>query len=175
MARSQAALYVCEHIAQAGGDPDHRFFEADVVEGVRSVGLAEFAGHSTRICRPVGLDEAAARKLTASAIQRLGAQFDLKNVFDPTHLQVPTPPLPSSLRRRALPFGSGAPTGLANPGGKYECCQCGGLIRCVSINRACQTPRRDAYHSLRRACMPQMGWRSTHRLLSLGARHPQSA
>lgn len=107
---SHAALYVGEHLAQAGGDPDHRFIEADVVDGVRSVGLAEFAGYHTRICRPVGLDEAAIRKLTGYAIQRLGAQYDLRNVFDLARFLFPTPPLPTSLRRRALAFGSGDPT-----------------------------------------------------------------
>lgn len=97
-------------MAQAGGDPRHCFIEADIVDGVRSIGLEQFAGYHTRICRPVGLDEAAARKLTGYAIQRLGARYDLRNVFDLARFLFPTPPLPASLRRRALAFGSGDPT-----------------------------------------------------------------
>ena len=107
---SHAALYVGDHLAQAGGDPRHCFIEADIVDGVRSIGLEQFAGYHTRICRPVGLDEAAARKLTGYAIQRLGARYDLRNVFDLARFLFPTPPLPASLRRRALAFGSGDPT-----------------------------------------------------------------
>jgi len=39
---SHTALYVDAHLAEAGGNPDHCFIEADMVDGVRSVGIAEF-------------------------------------------------------------------------------------------------------------------------------------
>lgn len=107
---SHAALYVGKHLAQAGGNPDHCFIEADIVDGVRSVGLQEYAGYHTRICRPVGLDEAAVRTLTGYAIKRLGSKYDLWNVFDLARFLFPTPPLLVSLRRRTLAFGSGDPT-----------------------------------------------------------------
>ncbi|MBS0212015.1 MAG: lipo-like protein [Proteobacteria bacterium] len=107
---SHAALFVGDHLAAAGGNPAHCFVEADIVEGVRSVGMDEFAGHHTRICRPVGLDEDACRQVTAYAIERIGDQYDLRNVFDLARYLFPTPPLPTRLRRRALKFGSGDPT-----------------------------------------------------------------
>jgi hypothetical protein len=107
---SHAALHVGEHLAQAGGDPGHCFVEADVVDGVRSVGVDEFAGYHVRICRPVGLDDAAVSALTGFVIERLGARYDLRNVFDLARFLFPTPPLPAPLRRRALVFGSGDPT-----------------------------------------------------------------
>ena len=39
---SHTALYVDAHLAEAGGNPDHCFIEADMVDGVRSVGIDEF-------------------------------------------------------------------------------------------------------------------------------------
>lgn len=107
---SHAALYVGDHLRAAGGNPEHCFVEADIVDGVRSVGTQEFAGYHTRICRPVGLEEGEIRALTGFAISRLGSRYDLRNVFDLARYLFPTPPLPTSLRRRALAFGSGDPT-----------------------------------------------------------------
>ena len=74
---SHAAHYVGTHLAEAGGDPDHCFIEADMVDGVRSVGIDEFDGLHTRICRPVGLSEPECRQVTAFAIAHLGDQYDL--------------------------------------------------------------------------------------------------
>lgn len=107
---SHAALYVGDYLATSGGNPAHCFVEADIAEGVRGVGVEEFAGHHTRICRPVGLDEAACREVMDYAIQRIGARYDLRNVVDLARYLFPTPPLPERLRRPALRFGSGDPT-----------------------------------------------------------------
>lgn len=107
---SHAALFVGEQLQQAGGDPAHVFVEADVVEGVRSVGVDAFAGYHTRICRPVGLDETARRQVCSYAIARLGSRYDLRNIIDMARYLLPTPPLPSWARRRMLAFGSGDPT-----------------------------------------------------------------
>ncbi|RBA23578.1 YiiX/YebB-like N1pC/P60 family cysteine hydrolase [Herminiimonas fonticola] len=107
---SHAALFVGTHLAGAGGNPDHCFIEADIVEGVRSVGIDEFAGAHTRICRPIGLTELDCRRLTAFAIARLGNQYDLRNVIDLARYLLPTPPVPLRFRRRMLALGSGDPT-----------------------------------------------------------------
>jgi permuted papain-like amidase YaeF/Yiix C92 family enzyme len=107
---SHAALYVGDYLAATGGNPAHCFVEADITEGVRSVGVEEFAGHHTRICRPVGLGEPACREVMDYAIKRIGARYDLRNVIDLARYLFPTPPLPERLRRRALRFGSGDPT-----------------------------------------------------------------
>lgn len=108
---SHAALYVGTHLAEAGGDPDHCFIEADIVDGVRSVGIGEFAGAHTRICHPVGLSESDCRKkVTAFAIARLGSQYDLRNVIDLARYLLPTPPVPLQFRRSMLAQGSGDPT-----------------------------------------------------------------
>ncbi|MEO6264678.1 MAG: lipo-like protein [Luteimonas sp.] len=107
---SHAALYVGDQLAELGGNPQHCFVEADIVEGVRSVGPGEFAGYHTRICRPVGLDDDACRRITRYAIDRIGSHYDLRNVFDLARYLLPTPPVPSAMRRRMLALGSGDPT-----------------------------------------------------------------
>ena len=107
---SHAALYVGGDLADAGGATGHCFIEADIIEGVRSVGAGEFADYHTRICRPVGLDAAACGQVTRYAIDRIGSHYDLRNVFDLARYLLPTPPVPTAMRRRMLAFGSGDPT-----------------------------------------------------------------
>lgn len=107
---SHAALYVGEYLRATGADPDHCFIEADIVDGVRSVGIAEFAGLHSRICRPVGLSDMDRRKLTDYAIARLGNHYDLRNVIDLARYLLPTPPVPLRFRRRMLALGSGDPS-----------------------------------------------------------------
>jgi hypothetical protein len=107
---SHAALYVGAHLAEAGGALDHCFIEADLVHGVRGVGIDEFSGAHTRICRPVGLGESDLRKLIAFMIARLGNQYDLRNVIDLARYLLPTPPVPLRYRRQMLALGSGDPT-----------------------------------------------------------------
>lgn len=100
---SHAALYV-------GGGPRCCFVEADIVEGVRIVGVDEFAGFHTRICRPVSLDEAARQQVLRYAADRVGSRYDMRNVLDLARYLLPTPPVPIWMRRRMLAFASGDPT-----------------------------------------------------------------
>jgi hypothetical protein len=108
---SHAALYVGEALGPArdGGEP-HVLIEADLREGVRSLPLSAYASAHTRICRPVGLARDDAGRVVAYAISRLGARYDLRNVFDLLRYLLPTPPVPSRLRRRMIALGSGDPT-----------------------------------------------------------------
>lgn len=107
---SHAALFVGAQLTGNGGNPHHCFIEADIVDGVRSVGIGEFAGLHTRICRPVGLSESDRGRLTAYAIARLGNRYDLRNVVDLARYLLPTPPVPARFRRRMLALGSGDPS-----------------------------------------------------------------
>lgn len=108
---SHAALYVGDvSPAPADGDTGHLFLEADVSEGVRVVPLRFYAGMHTRICRPVGLSESQVDAVVAYAMERLGHQYDLKNIIDLARYLVPTPPVPQRWRRRMISFGSGDPT-----------------------------------------------------------------
>ena len=107
---SHAALYVGHHVADAGDNPAHCFIEADIVEGVRSVGLDEFSGMHTRICRPFGLSETDCTRVANFAISRIGNRYDLRNIFDLLRYFLPAPPISRHTRRRLLAFGSGEPT-----------------------------------------------------------------
>jgi len=102
---SHAALYI--------GDTDtlqHQFIEADLVDGVRQIGLEKFAGMHCRICRPVGLSPGEIDAVIAFARARLGNRYDLRNVVDLARYLLPLPPIPTRWRRRMIALGSGDPT-----------------------------------------------------------------
>lgn len=101
---SHAALCV------AGGDDAPQFIEADMVEGVRIVPLARFAGHAMRIARPIGLTPGETLAVVAHARARLGHRYDLRNIIDLARWLWPTPPVPVPWRRRMIALGSGDPT-----------------------------------------------------------------
>ena len=107
---SHAALYIGPYGDGRLADPAHCFIEADLMNGVRGVGIEAFAGMPTRICRPVGLNREERRTVTDFAIARLGHRYDLKNVVDLARYLLPTPPVPAQFRRRMIAFGSGDPT-----------------------------------------------------------------
>lgn len=106
---SHAALYIGPQLG-ADESADLEFVEADVVEGVRRVGFAAYAGLQTRICRPVGLTESERRALAAYTIARIGERYDLRHVFDLARYLIPHPPVPAIFRRRMIALGSGDPT-----------------------------------------------------------------
>lgn len=103
---SHAALYVGP--SRESGAPC--LIEADLVGGVRLVGVERYSGFHTRICRPVGLDDADRKAIISFAEQRLGNRYDLRNVVDLARYLLPNPPIPARWRRRMLAVGSGDPT-----------------------------------------------------------------
>jgi hypothetical protein len=108
---SHAALYVGDALGQRDEDGAALcFVEADIVEGVRAVGLSAYAGLHCRICRPVGLTGDDRRCLVDRARARIGHRYDLKNVVDLVRYLIPTPPVPQAWRRSLLALGSGDPT-----------------------------------------------------------------
>lgn len=107
---SHAALYVGTGHFAGPGRATHCFVEADINEGVRSVGIDEFTRVPTRICRPLALEPADREALIRFAIERIGDQYDLRNVIDLARYLLPTPPVPSHWRRRMIALGSGDPT-----------------------------------------------------------------
>ncbi|MBI2960729.1 MAG: lipo-like protein [Betaproteobacteria bacterium] len=108
---SHAALYIGDALAAAPGDGEARcFIEADVKEGVRAVALSAFSDLHLRICRPVGLSAEDRKAVIGYCIERVGNQYDLKNVLDLMRYLFPTPPVPTRFRRRMLALGSGDPT-----------------------------------------------------------------
>lgn len=107
---SHAALYVGSRpeLAPLGGEAS-TLIEADVLAGVRAVPLSCYSGFRMRICRPVNLTTTDRERLIQYTIQRLGYQYDLKNVLDLARYLLPFP-VPARLRRRLIAFGSGDPT-----------------------------------------------------------------
>ena len=107
---SHATLYI--GFDHSGVDvPDaHCFIEADTRAGVRTTGISEYEGFNTRICRPVGVSNADRQRVIDHTMNRLGHQYDLRNIIDLARYLLPTPPVPSRFRRRMISLGSGDPT-----------------------------------------------------------------
>jgi hypothetical protein len=107
---SHAALFVGDALgASADGDTE-LLIEADINEGVRAMPLAYYATWHTRICRPVGLADAEIDALIRYAADRIGNQYDMRNVVDLARYLIGAPPVPDKYKRRLLALGSGDPT-----------------------------------------------------------------
>jgi hypothetical protein len=107
---SHAALCVGD-APEANGDPLAKcLIEADINAGVRVMPLAFYTNWHTRICRPVGLTEREIDKLVKYATDRIGNQYDLRNVFDLARYLIRAPPVPDKYKRRLLSLGRGDPT-----------------------------------------------------------------
>jgi len=108
---SHAALYIGDTLGSPlSGEEPHVLVDVDVVDGVRTLPLSAFSGMHTRICRPVGLNDAEVEAVIAFMLSRDGITYDLKNIFDLARYFIRTPPVPGSMKRRMLSFGSGEPT-----------------------------------------------------------------
>lgn len=108
---SHSVLYVGDALGPAPEGGEARvFIEADINEGVRAVPLSAYWDKHYRICRPVGLAAHEIDEVVAFAVERIGHQYDLKNIFDLLRYLMPRPPLPRRWRRQLLALGSGDPT-----------------------------------------------------------------
>jgi hypothetical protein len=108
---SHAALFVGDALpAAAEGMEQPVIVEADVNDGVRSVGLSFYTPFHTRICRPIGLRRDEIDMLIGYVVARLGYKYDLRNIIDLARYLLPTPPVPLRFRRRMLSLGSADPT-----------------------------------------------------------------
>lgn len=108
---SHAALYVGDALRRANEQGEMLcFVEANIAEGVRAVPLSEYQGLQTRICRAKNLSQQDIGRLLNFACERIGHQYDLRNVIDLARYLLPTPPVPERWRRRMLELGSGDPT-----------------------------------------------------------------
>lgn len=108
---SHAAIYVGEAFGRSNsGHEAPTLVEADIIAGVHSVRLSEYASFHTRICRPVGLSFDDRRRVIEYVIARIGNHYDLKHIVDLARYLFPMPPVPARWRRRMLALGSGDPT-----------------------------------------------------------------
>jgi hypothetical protein len=107
---SHAALYVGPiRGANTGDGEPHVLIEAEVGEGVVSSPLSKYYSYHTRICRPVGLSQEDCESVCSYAIDRVGFDYDFRNVIDLMRYLIPLP-VPQRWRRRMIALGSGNPT-----------------------------------------------------------------
>lgn len=107
---SHAALCIGNTLDGSGTEAPRVLLEADLNEGVRAVPLAFYSGEHLRICRPVGLEPADIDAVIGHAVDRLGLQYDLRNIVDLARYLISHPPVPARVRRRMVALGSGDPT-----------------------------------------------------------------
>ncbi len=107
---SHAALYVgpIGERTAADGEP-LVLVEANLGEGVVGAPLSKYQRYHTRICRPVGLTPDDCERVCAYAAERIGFDYDVKNILDLLRLLFPLP-VPQRWRRRMMALGSGHPT-----------------------------------------------------------------
>jgi len=107
---SHAALYVgpIGDRETAEGEP-LVLVEANIGEGVVAAPLSKYARFHTRICRPTGLTDDDRARVCAYASERIGFDYDLKNIIDLLRYLLPLP-VPQRWRRRMIALGSGHPT-----------------------------------------------------------------
>ncbi|MCC6949296.1 MAG: lipo-like protein [Bradyrhizobiaceae bacterium] len=107
---SHSALYVGDRLGSKTEDGEpHVLVEAMLGEGVISAPLSKYAIYHTRVCRPLGLTEYDRDTVVSYMIERLGCDYDVKNILDLIRYLVPMP-IPARLRRRMIALGSGDPT-----------------------------------------------------------------
>jgi|SRR5579885_186918 hypothetical protein len=107
---SHAALY-CGPIGDRVA-PDGEplvLVEANIGQGVVASPLSKYERFHTRICRPIGLTEEDRARVCAYAAERIGFDYDLKNIIDLMRYLLPLP-VPQRWRRRMIALGSGHPT-----------------------------------------------------------------
>ncbi len=107
---SHAALYVgpIGDRTSADGEP-LVLVEANLGQGVVAAPLSKYARFHTRICRPTGLTEDDCARVCTYAAERIGFDYDLKNIIDLMRYLIPLP-VPQRFRRRMIALGSGHPT-----------------------------------------------------------------
>src|SRR3954465_15284905 len=107
---SHAALYVGPLPGKVNADGEaHVLIEAELGIGVDSAPLSKYSRFHTRVCRPVGLTYDDCERVCAYAVERIGLEYDLKNITDLMRYLMPLP-VPQRWRRRALALGSSDPT-----------------------------------------------------------------
>lgn len=91
------------------GDAKHLLVEA-LPHGVTASPISKYENLHVRIMRPIRLDAGDLKKIMDGAINAIGLEYDLKNVFDLMRYFIPSRLVSQRGRKTALHFGSGEPT-----------------------------------------------------------------
>ena len=103
--------HACLYVGEKGTDSSQlNLLEANLKNGVHLTSLDHYANFNLRICRPVNLSDEETGQLVEFARQRIGHQYDLKNVADLIRYVIQKPAVPNRYRRSLLSLGSGEPT-----------------------------------------------------------------
>jgi len=103
--------HACLYVGEKGTDSSQlNLLEANLKNGVHLTSLDHYANFNLRICRPVNLSDEETGQLVEFARQRIGHQYDLKNVADLIRYVIQKPAVPDRYRRSLLSLGSGEPT-----------------------------------------------------------------
>ena len=107
---SHAAIHVGDTLGKRTpeGEP-HVLIEADMTHGVITVPLSKYRDAHVRICRPAALTAEDRARVIDYVVQRIGLEYDVKNVLDLARYLLPLP-IPAKYRRRMISIGSGSPT-----------------------------------------------------------------
>ena len=107
---SHAALYVGRIGDRETDDGEPLVLvEANLGLGVTAAPLSKYERLHTRICRPAGLSAEDCARVCAYATERIGFDYDLKNIADLMRYLMPLP-VPQRRRRSRTTLGSGHPT-----------------------------------------------------------------
>src|SRR3954466_9387782 len=107
---SHAALYVGPIGERTTVDDEPLVLvEAVLGQGVVGAPLSKYRRYHTRICRPIGLTDEDRARVCTYAAERIGFDYDVKNIFDLLRYLFPLP-VPQRWRRRMMALGSGHPT-----------------------------------------------------------------
>jgi len=104
---SHAALCVRD-LSDGAGSVD--LVEVTLEHGCHRVPLSKYALYNTRLCRAAGLSGEERAAVAAYMVERIGLQYDTRNILDLARYLFPTPPVPVRWRRELLSLGSGDPT-----------------------------------------------------------------
>jgi len=105
---SHAAMYVGNAVGKGSDDPS--LIESNLGEGCVAVPLSKYQTYNTRICRAVNLTNSDREKAVQFMVDKLGTQYDTRNIIDLARYLLPMPPVPVRWRRRMIALGSGTPT-----------------------------------------------------------------
>jgi permuted papain-like amidase YaeF/Yiix C92 family enzyme len=106
---SHSALYVGDRLNKKSDGEPHVLIEANLGDGVISAPLSKYSTLHTRVCRPVGLSPRDRERVVRYATDRIGYEYDVKNITDLIRYLIPLP-VPARFRRRMIALGSGLPT-----------------------------------------------------------------
>src|SRR5215467_3446500 len=107
---SHAALYVGPIGERTTEDGEPLVLvEAELGKGVIGAPLSKYQRYHTRICRPIGLTDDDCARVCTYAAERIGFDYDVKNIFDLMRYLFPLP-VPQRWRRRMIAMGSGHPS-----------------------------------------------------------------